>query len=174
MAIVSRLSVDINAGGKAQSVKGVVKRGLTHRLMQRVGMGDDSSDSEDEDEKKARKSMEEDGEATLKGDTLIEEDYANGNGNAATLHTASAMTNHGRTRTGASRQNSATAGDLEMGVIVDDSGKGKLRRSSFGMGMGMVQIPFAGAGLEQRMPADAVLGKEGFEDVSISVGMSYL
>lgn len=47
MAIVSRLSVD-----KAKSVKKAVKRGLTQRLKERVGMGEssssESSDSEDE------------------------------------------------------------------------------------------------------------------------------
>jgi hypothetical protein len=49
MAIVSRMSVD-----KAKSVKKAVKRGLTQRLRQRVGLGDSSdssgSDSDSDDE----------------------------------------------------------------------------------------------------------------------------
>ncbi|KAI9058934.1 DUF21-domain-containing protein [Trametes sanguinea] len=45
MAIVSRFSVE-----RAASVKKAVKRGLTQRLLDRVGMGDSDSSSESEDE----------------------------------------------------------------------------------------------------------------------------
>lgn len=180
MAIVSRLSVE-----KAQSVKKVAKRGLTQRLRERVGMGDssssgDSSESEDESgsedggkkkwgrrrkskekvKEDEKKSSEEDcppslttddmdGEATLRGEptaggTISEKDFA-----------AASEARSGRSKVKGNRQGSA---DLEMGVVADKT----KRRSSFRQG-GTVGF---GSGLEQMMPADAVLGKEGAEDVS--------
>ncbi|KAF7969105.1 hypothetical protein HWV62_28310 [Athelia sp. TMB] len=166
MAIVSRLSVDVSSSGKAQSVKGVVKRGLTQRLRQRIGMDDDSSESDEEETRKpnkSRKAEEEDGEATLKGDGIIEKDRANGNDSGRANDVPGPLATRGRTRNGPSRQNSTANGDLEIGVISDVDAVSKPRRSSFGMGMGM-GIPFTGPGLEQLMPADAVLGKEGFQD----------
>ncbi|KAJ7594764.1 hypothetical protein C8J56DRAFT_855249 [Mycena floridula] len=64
MAIVSRVSRE-----KAKSVKQAVKRGLTQRLRDRVGMGDSSgSDSESDDDEKTKKSGD---------DTIKEKDFAN-------------------------------------------------------------------------------------------------
>ena len=173
MAIVSRLSVE-----KAQSVKKVAKRGLTQRLRERVGMGDSGSSSEssedeseseeggkkkkrgrrkkvkgDEKEKKEKEKEDStppfapndmDGEATLLGEpaaggTISEKDFA-----AASP--------------GLSKVKSAGT-DLEMGVVAN---KDKTKRSS-----SVKHGRFGSCGLEQMMPADAVLGKEGAEDVSM-------
>jgi metal transporter CNNM len=177
MAIVSRISVE-----KAASVKKVVKRGLTQRLRDRVGMGEsDSSDEEGEvrekekvkvREREREKGMEDefddmDGEATLKGDPIIEHDYAtsnssnNGGGtrekgvsfsNARGRGRSKGKNGGGDTRQQQQQQQNV---DLEM-CIVEDKNK---KRSSF------VHLPFAVAGLEQSMPADAVLAKESAEEV---------
>ena len=187
MAIVSRISVE-----KAASVKKVVKRGLTQRLRDRVGMGEsDSSDEEgevrekDKDKEKkekgwerGEKSMEDefddmDGEATLKGDPIIEHDYATSNSSNHNNGTAtrekgvgfSHVRGRGRSSKGKNgandtrhhQQQQQQNVDLEMGIVEDKNKK----RSSF------VHLPFAVAGLEQSMPADAVLAKEGAEEVGV-------
>ena len=162
MAIVSRISVE-----KAASVKKVVKRGLTQRLRDRVGMGDiDSSDEETEGVgkrtgKKGRLDEDEDdGEddkTTLKGgDGVIEKDFANGDREKDVSFGGNGK--YGRGKGGVKsrhhhHQEQQMGGDLEMGVVETK------KRSSF------VQLPFAGAGLEQSMPADAVLAKAGAEEV---------
>jgi metal transporter CNNM len=172
MAIVSRISVE-----KAASVKNVVKRGLTQRLRDRVGMGESDSGDEESEEKvtkgrekvKDRKVEKEDGmseyedmdgEATLKGEGVNEKDFANSNSNSSSgggrekgvsfTNSRSRGRSRGKNGDGRSQQNT----DMELGVVEDKNKP----RSSF------VQLPFAG--LEQSMPADAVLAKEGAEDVS--------
>lgn len=131
MAIVSRLSVD-----KAKSVKKAVKRGLTQRLRERVGMGDssgsDSSDSESESGDEASKKKLKDGDETLKGD---------GNRELAESEEKSR---------GRSRKKRVPEGDIEMSPVETP------KKSGF-----QIQI----SNLEQSMPADAVLGKEGAQDV---------
>lgn len=159
MAIVSRISAE-----KAASVKMVVKRGLTQRLRARVGMGDSDSSDDDGDAKEKKKmakvegpdTEDNDGEATLKDDGVM------------------AKTTDGRLSNGRVSLNGPRRGhsndstnkqvmDLEMGVV-ENKEKGK-RRSSF------VQLPFTG--LEQMMPADAVLGKAGAEEVSVESSRVY-
>jgi len=194
MAIVSRISVE-----KAASVKKVVKRGLTQRLRDRVGMGEsDSSDEEGEVREKVKvkvrerereKGMEDgmsefddmDGEATLKGDAIIEHGYAtsnssnNGGGTREKGVSFSSARGRGRSKGknggGDTRQQQQQQQnvDLEMGIVEDKNKK----RSSF------VHLPFAVAGLEQSMPADAVLAKESAEEVStirgaFDAGLSFL
>ena len=65
MAIVNRFSVE-----KAKSVQQEVKKGLTQRLKDRVGMGDSSSSdsSSDESADEATTSAGSDRDATLRGD----------------------------------------------------------------------------------------------------------
>ncbi|KAJ7078866.1 hypothetical protein B0H15DRAFT_1000258 [Mycena belliarum] len=74
IAIVSRFSVE-----KAKSVKKAVKRGLTQRLREKVGMGD-SSDSESDTEEEGRKTADGDGsikgDDTLRGDGVVVKDFA--------------------------------------------------------------------------------------------------
>ncbi|KAJ6602172.1 hypothetical protein B0H10DRAFT_2081154 [Mycena sp. CBHHK59/15] len=69
IAIVSRFSVE-----KAQSVKTAVKRGLTQRLREKVGMGD-SSDSDEEDVEANARPIGKGGD-TLRGDGAVVQDYA--------------------------------------------------------------------------------------------------
>lgn len=149
MAIVSRISAE-----KAASVKMVVKRGLTQRLRARVGMGESDS-SDDENDAKEKKSKEKvgrtdsndiDGETTLKDDGVAEKNPASEPGGRVGFNS--------RVR---GRSDGKQVMDLEMGMM-ENKEKGK-RRSSF------VQLPFAG--LEQMTPADAVLGKEGAEEVRV-------
>jgi metal transporter CNNM len=68
MAIVSRLSVQVE---KAVSMKKHVKKGLTQRLRERVGMGDssssDCSDSEDDDEQSSSTKRDENSSEGEKG-----------------------------------------------------------------------------------------------------------
>ncbi|KAJ7690635.1 hypothetical protein B0H17DRAFT_935869 [Mycena rosella] len=76
IAIVSRFSVE-----KAQSVKKAVKRGLTQRLRDKVGMGDSSgSESEEEDAGPAATTLAPEGSAknddTLRGDGVVVKDFA--------------------------------------------------------------------------------------------------
>lgn len=143
---------------QAASVKKAVKRGLTQRLRERVGMGDsDSSDEEKESVEKKNKDAE---EATLEGDGIWEKDYAPG-----TARSSKKKTSRGQ---GKPARSASGARDIELGVIDDhketiEEGK-KTGRSTF-------QLPKAAASmvsmsmLEQSMPADAVLAKEGAEEV---------
>ncbi|KAG5641358.1 hypothetical protein DXG03_005441, partial [Asterophora parasitica] len=75
MAIVSRFSVD-----KAASVKKAVKRGLTQRLRQRVGMGDSDSSGDEEKEIESNGSsrgVKEADDATLRDDSVLDKNFAN-------------------------------------------------------------------------------------------------
>ncbi|KAG1727783.1 uncharacterized protein EDB91DRAFT_1163245 [Suillus paluster] len=156
MAIVSRFSVE-----KAASVKKVAKRSLTQRLRDRVGMGDSSDEDEDNKEKDKAKDKNKDedkvsrvswadesdpdGQSTLRGDDKDAIDIPQ-----RTIRTA-----RGR---GRPAQRERVKRDMEMGVIEEqvvqnDTGKEKKFR-----------IPRSTTALEQSMPADAVLTKEGAED----------
>jgi metal transporter CNNM len=166
MAIVSRFSVE-----KAASVKKVVKRGLTQRLRESVGISDSSD--EDSDTKKDDKS-EGDSKESLKGEAGQDKDLANDtekNGNGK-----------GKTERGAKRRfrRKKVPVDLEMGVVKEcsseesgrgnatntpkDTGKDKLVRISSYVG----NMGIGATGLEQSMPADAVLTKKGADEVSYS------
>ncbi|TRM64004.1 hypothetical protein BD626DRAFT_568607 [Schizophyllum amplum] len=183
MAIVSRFSVD-----KAASVKAAAKRGLTQRLRERVGMGDsESSDEEDKprDDKghprfrrhKIRDIEEgvEDTDATLRGDSAQErakalhdhDDHVFADGDAQKPERKTSVT---RARGRSTRPRTAGDGtNIQMtsreSSDTNDPVKGgsKSRRGSF-------QLPRVAAGmtslsaLEQSMPADAVLGKEGMNE----------
>ncbi|KAJ3874093.1 hypothetical protein F5051DRAFT_104098 [Lentinula edodes] len=158
MAIVSRFSRE-----KAASVKKAVKHSLTQRLRERV-MGDSSDSSDDEKEKDPRfekkfrrrrkiKNIEErseDGEDTLKGEHTDE--------------STSRSVSRSNTATDPNTA-SLTIADLHQHIkcpIDDNEDRPKSRRTSF-------QLSRAAAGLasisnlEQSMPADAVLAKEGAE-----------
>ncbi|KAJ7128923.1 DUF21-domain-containing protein [Mycena crocata] len=70
IAIVSRFSVE-----KAKSVKKAVKRGLTQRLRDKVGMGD-SSDSESEEETSTAADGSAKGDDPVQGDAVLVKDFA--------------------------------------------------------------------------------------------------
>ena len=140
---------------QAASVKKAVKHGLTHRLRERVGMGD--SDSSDEEKDARAKDLEEgteDGEATLREDGTWEKDYAI----------------QQSTKARAPKQRRKSGKDVKMDVLVEEKNvneEGK-KKTTF-------QLPKAATSmtsmslLEQSMPADAVLTKEGANEVDILV-----
>jgi metal transporter CNNM len=155
------------------SVKKAVKRGLTQRLRERVGMGD--SDSSDEEKDSSKKSDDgedgtEDGTSTLRGDGLMEKDFATEQGNGNKIK-SNGSAKRGAFR-GRGKSGRKASRDVEMGPINEGGpveagkvGDGKKNR------MTSFQLPKAAASmtsmsmLEQSMPADAVLAKEGAEEV---------
>ncbi|KAJ7747204.1 hypothetical protein B0H14DRAFT_2984906 [Mycena olivaceomarginata] len=162
MAIVSRFSAD-----KAASVKKAVKRGLTQRLRERVGMGD--SDSSDEEEKESKqnsrkkkkvKDIEEGIEEEFEGDTLSNDVYVNGNEHLNHISEKD-FVSPSRGRGGAVVGRATKEGSRDR----DKDGMPKSRRTSF-------QLPKAAAGmtsmsmLEQSMPADA-----GFDPAVMPLGI---
>lgn len=176
MAIVSRFSID-----QAVSVKKAVKRGLTQRLRDRVGMGDsDSSSSESEDEsesggkrspvlrripfsRKPTKDEDADNAETIRGDghDSSETDDAGASGSKRSKF---------RGRRGRKKKRMH---DLEMGVM--ESEEGEEGDKSTKVRTGSLALPKASFGRwEQSMPADAVLTKQGAEEVCSAVRCQYL
>lgn len=129
-------------------------------------MGDsDTSDEEKESGKKSDDDATEDGTSTLKGDGPLEKDFATERSNGNKTQTRGGF--RGRIKT-ARKGRDIEMGQIDEGEAVDDKvteGK-KSRRTSF-------QLPKAAASmasmsvLEQSMPADAVLAKEGAEEVIV-------
>ncbi|KAF8063504.1 hypothetical protein FPV67DRAFT_248565 [Lyophyllum atratum] len=155
MAIVSRFSVE-----KAASVKKAVKRGLTQRLRDRVGMGDSSDEEKDLEANSRLAQVKEGEEATLRDDGVIEQDFATRKpksfrGRSRLLRT----TSNGRD-TAAASEKWEEQDEEELETMEEEKKSG---RSGF-------QLPKAAASmasmsmLEQSMPADAVLGKEGADE----------
>ncbi|KAF7302821.1 CNNM transmembrane domain-containing protein [Mycena kentingensis (nom. inval.)] len=130
----------------AASVKHAVKRGFAQRLRERVGMGDsDSSDEEEKEKEKTEKRRR--GMGMKKKMKDIEEG-------------ASEDTSEGDTLGSSNEFEKAAEARRERIEQLQADNAPKSRRTSF-------QIPKAAASisaLEQSMPADAVLGKEGVAD----------
>ncbi|KAF9220570.1 DUF21-domain-containing protein [Gyrodon lividus] len=162
MAIVSRFSVE-----KAASVKKVAKRTLTQRLRERVGMGDssDSSDSSDDEEsdsglntkdhkekssKRISWAKDADADSTNKSDTATEPDVVEEKPKC----TPPAGKGRGRVKERGQLRNL----DIEMGVVdgADKEGHAKDKQK--------FRLPRPTSGLEQSMPADAVLTKKDAND----------
>lgn len=156
MAIVSRFSVE-----KAASVKKVAKRSLTQRLRERVGMGDSSDDDDDSKEKNKYKDRNNDEESQkvswadqldANAESTLHEDEQD-----PPVHIPQRSPRPSRGR-GRPRQRGVVRPDIEMGIIEEqdvqkDHGKERKHR-----------IPRSATALEQSMPADAVLTKQGAED----------
>ncbi|KAL1943716.1 hypothetical protein VTO73DRAFT_4161 [Trametes versicolor] len=152
MAIVSRFSVE-----RAASVKKAVKRGLTQRLLDSVGMGDSDSSDEEDDEggesshgkkrpKKPKRSSS-DNDATLKDDSSANADIDEKPEQA-----------EGGSR-GRKRSKRKPAVDVEMGIVEEGPKKRGLALPKVG----------GWSRWEQSMPADAVLTREGVEEFLQSV-----
>jgi metal transporter CNNM len=158
MAIVSRFSVE-----KAASVKQVVKRGLTQRLKDRVGMGDSSSDEEaDKHGRRATEDGESEGTEDNKGDGSHGDRE---NDQDADHKPQKRVTFRGRGRS-KRRRAGRVAGDLEAGIPPTDETKDKQSKEKEEAEAKSRLTGFVtGHGLEQYMPADAVLAKEGAEEV---------
>ena len=140
-----------------------MKRGLTQRLRERV-MGDsDSSDEEKDDKNSSGKDAE---ELTLKEDGVSEKgDPTQGVLGLRGIHKKKRSKNPSQNGT------SSSGTDIEMGVIDSDETTVKQEESRKGGANLRFQLPKAAASmvsmsmLEQSMPADAVLAKEGAEEV---------
>ncbi|KIJ67290.1 hypothetical protein HYDPIDRAFT_173888 [Hydnomerulius pinastri MD-312] len=151
MAIVSRFSVE-----KAASVKKVAKRSLTQRLRERVGMGDSNDDtkSKAKDRKKNSKGIswadEADGDSTVRGDGATESDVGEEKPKRAPF------TGKGRGRP--KQRGQLRNMDIEMGTVeeLDKDEKDKEKQK--------LRLHKPTTGLEQSMPADALLTKKGAED----------
>ena len=143
-------------------MKKAVKHGLTRRLMLRVGMGD-SSDSDSEDDLNGPGEKPHDENGTAEGNDGERESNKNKvDGMNGDLHGGDekrgvrlSLHERGRIKRRGQRRN-----DLEAGVVeADASGKEvKAHRPSFQL-----------SGLEQLMPADAVLAKEGADEVRVFI-----
>ncbi|KAI0329228.1 DUF21-domain-containing protein [Cubamyces sp. BRFM 1775] len=149
MAIVGRFSVE-----KAKSVQQEVKKGLTQRLKDRVGMGDssDGSSSESsEDESAGTGTGGSDHDATLRGDS--------GSKKRKSWRRRSHKKRKSKDSAAEEGQAKASGGDdVEMGNMRKDTQSPK---------QGVVQTGLAKAlsmGREQSLPDDAVLGIEQAED----------
>ncbi|KAK2465029.1 hypothetical protein APHAL10511_003105 [Amanita phalloides] len=188
MAIVSRFSME-----KAASVKQVVKRGLTQRLLGKVGIGDsDDSPSESSEEdkdsagngsdgirlrkryrfrkkrgtkgKSTEDASSEDGETTLKSKedaVAFDEAPTLESGNLTFDNGASGANNPANSeRVNLGNRGAAQAGDNRK-VVGETNNEAKKRGLSLPLktmpGIGMI----SSLQLEQNMPADAVLSKEG-------------
>jgi len=158
-------------------VKQAVKRGLTQRLRERVGMGDSDSDTESSDDEKTlanlrkkrggrRGFMKGNKDKDLEADT---EDHDNIKDEG--INNSESQNDVGRTASGDNHNekfNGAFASDfLEVEVLNMDEPDKKneeTKKSKF-------QLPKVPAGmtsismLEQSMPADAVLAKAGAAEV---------
>lgn len=178
-------------------MKKAVKRGLTQRLRERVGMGDsDTSDSDTEEgsddsrtgsgkggKKHTKKNtkvnagtvpnQDEEGkpdwDATLRGDAALPEKNVpfDRNESAIVDDDENEVVNMKRSARGRSKRAGAKVPDVEMGMVDDKDKEGKVgepvtksRRTSF-----QLPMPMSISTLEQSMPADAVLGKQGAEEV---------
>ncbi|KAI0050149.1 DUF21-domain-containing protein [Auriscalpium vulgare] len=164
MAIVSRFSVE-----KAASVKKAVKRGLTKRLKDRVGISDssDSSDSSEDEEPPKPKGRRKTQRKASDGSTSVAS--TGGADGAEVEHKDSSDDAHSRhfsfrkKRKGSKKR--VRVQDVEMGAVepAQDQADTATPRSGSSEPQSkktLVQMAFA-PGLEASMPADAVLGKAG-------------
>jgi metal transporter CNNM len=165
MAIVTRTSVQ-----KASSLKKVVKKSITQRIKSRVGISDSSSDnSSDEEPQSSRRkplkilrnserpntSEESDRDGTLPSEVTSDKDE----GGHSFSFRRKRKPNKKRVR----------LEDVEMGVVKpgpnSESESGQEGGQSHAKGPSLVQFALT-PGLEQNMPADAVLAEEGANEVS--------
>ena len=163
MAIVSRISVE-----KAASVKKVAKRTLTQRLRQSVGISDssDSSESSDEEESRPRRkrstkdrresskgvswSDDPEKESTIQGDASTELNNAEEESRQVPTPVKNSLRSKRRHRRRKADLEAGTVEETETGGNTQDKQKKRLSRQ--------------GNGLEQNMPADALLTKKDAKD----------
>jgi metal transporter CNNM len=147
-------------------VKKAVKRGLTQRLRERVGMGDTDSDTESDDEEKEKNfATEKKTRRKLLGGHKHARDVEEGTEDGETMKDAESLGAEGR---GSMEGDEKGRGDAGKGPVEkkgasEDGKRGKI--SGFQLPSGMTSMSM----LEQSMPADAVLAKEGAAEVCGSV-----
>ncbi|TBU31722.1 hypothetical protein BD311DRAFT_716447 [Dichomitus squalens] len=147
MAIVSRFSVE-----KAKSVQKEVKKGLTQRLKDRVGMGDSSSSESGSDESgdEAGTTSTSDHDATLRGDGL------------EGVKKKRKWGRKGRKKRKASADNvEGRTDDVELGDVLKETQPQSIVQTGLAKALSV--------GREQRLPDDAVLAKEQADDFIASM-----
>jgi metal transporter CNNM len=176
MAIVTRTSIE-----KASSLKKAVKKSITQRIKSRVGISDSSSDGSDDEPQSSRpkpqktlrimeRSDASEDSVTRVSDTLASEATSDKDEGG---HSFSFRRKRKRNKKRARLE------DVEMGVVKPELCSESEPRSedvqSQSKRPNLVQFALT-PGLEQNMPADAVLAKEGANEVSnvIHVGGSVL
>jgi metal transporter CNNM len=171
MAIVTRTSVE-----KASSLKKAVKKSITQRIKNRVGISDSSSDSSSDE---APQSSRRKGKKVRILERLnTSEDSMTATGTSDRDGTSRSEATSDKDEGGRSfsfrkkRKRSKKRlqlEDVEMGTIKPESQPEIEPRPQGGQSQpkkgSIVQFAFA-PGLEQSMPADAVLAKEGANEVS--------
>jgi len=178
MAIVSRFSVEkvalsslllftgLTQIQQAASVKQAVKRGLTQRLRERVGMGDTDSDTESSDDEKTL--------ANLRKKRRGRRSFIRGNKNKDLETGADDDTDRANSFEKQSDLEPAVGGSNEKindAAANVDSKAGEKDKKNEESKKSKFQLPKVAAGmasmsmLEQSMPADAVLAKEGAAEV---------
>lgn len=165
MAIVSRFSVE-----KATSVKKVAKRTLTQRLRQSVGISDstDSSESSDDEESNSRpKASTEDGKERSKGVSWVDDSETEATiPGDATMDLSDAekgvqgpsITVRNDVQSKQRRPRRKTY--LESGPVEGTETRGNIKDKD----KQKIRLPKPGTGLEQNMPADALLTKKDAKD----------
>ncbi|KAI0356283.1 DUF21-domain-containing protein [Trametes cingulata] len=149
MAIVSRFSVE-----KAKSVQQEVKKGLTQRLKDRVGMGD-SSDSSSSDSSGDESVATGTGSAVSDRDATLRGDGAEGGKKRRSWRKKSHRKKR-KSKENAAEEGQAQSDAVEMGTLQKDSPKHGTVQSGIAKALSM--------GREQSMPDDAVLGQAQAED----------
>ncbi|PCH34757.1 hypothetical protein WOLCODRAFT_78548 [Wolfiporia cocos MD-104 SS10] len=169
IAIVSRFSV-----ARAASVKQAVKRGLTQRLRQVVHGSDSESESESDEEEGhharkwphlRRKRSDRGEESSENEQTLRESSHGEGSDDAASRESARPKKMRAFSTRGRRKQKAV---DLEMGVVEDKKEESKPKEEPSGSKSRRPSLTLGRAGFwgrEQDMPADAVLSREGAEEV---------
>ncbi len=171
MAIVTRTSVE-----KASSVKKAVKKSITQRIKDRVGISDSSSDNSSDEEPartsrhKPRKTLRISEPPNTSEDSTIrmsDRDGTSPSEGTSDKDEGGRSFSFRRKRKGSKKR--ARLEDVEMGNVKPslqsesqprpEDGQSQLKRAS------LVQFALT-PGLEQSMPADAVLAEEGAKEVS--------
>ena len=137
MAIVGRFSVE-----KAASVKQEVKQSLTRRLKERVGIHDSSSSSESSSDES------DSGGGSQPGDEKEKDATSRGEGK--------------RKRWG--RRKKSKKHDVEQGEVTQEDPK-PVPKAESRAAMQITWAKVTSVGREQNFPDDAVLNKEGAEEV---------
>lgn len=169
MAIVTRTSVE-----KASSLKKAVKKSITQRIKNRVGISDSSSDSSSDEEparnsrNKPRKTLRISEPPNTSEDSTIrmsDRDGTSPSDGTSDRDEGGRSFSFRRKRKRSKKR--ARLEDVEMGIVKPrlqpepgpEDGQQQSKRAN------LVQFALA-PGLEQSMPADAVLAEEGAKEVS--------
>ena len=166
MAIVTRTSVE-----KASSLKKAVKKSITQRIKNRVGISDSSSDSSSDEEprSKRKKAMRAGRANSSEGSMTGTSDREDTLQSEATTDKEDSGRSFSFRKKRKRNKKRVRVEDVEMGTVKHEQeveseretqgSSSQPKRGSF--------VQFAlNPGLEQSMPADAVLAKEGANEVS--------